>query len=88
MAGNTVEGHNDHEFVSECITRVNALATWAISIGHHCLFHSPWVGCNRSMAGGRNEETKALILRVKNGDRINTMKIYNSTKNADMKTFK
>lgn len=67
-----MEGHNDSEFVSECVTRINAVATRAISIGHHRLFHSPWVGCKRSMAGGRNEETKALTLRVKNGDRINT----------------
>lgn len=72
MAGNRAEGHNDSEFVPEGITRVNALATWAISIGHHRLFHSPWVGCNRSMAGGRNGETKALTLRVKDGERTNT----------------
>lgn len=41
MAGNTVVGHADSWLVSRGVSRVNALAAWSISIGYHCLFHSP-----------------------------------------------
>lgn len=70
MAGNTVESHTDSELVSGGISRVNTLATWAISTGHHCLFHSPWVDYNRSISRRKEGETKVLPFRITNRDRI------------------
>lgn len=70
MAGNTVESHTDSELVSGGISRVNTLATWAISTGHHCLFHAPWVDYNRSMSRRKEGETKVLPFRITNRDRI------------------
>lgn len=74
MAGSTAEVYMDSELGSGGISRVNALATRAILIGHHRLFHSSGDDYNRSI-GRRKEggdETKALTLRVKNRDTINT----------------